>query len=65
MLGSEDPFQLDTISVSSQTTCSIETEFIPKFEGQLDHTNLSPTFVFSGHHDYELFLLQKEIDVPC
>ena len=61
---SEDPFQLDSISVSSQATCSIETEFIPEFEGQLDHTNLSPTDVFSGQHDYELFLLQKEIDAP-
>ena len=30
----------------------------------MDHTNLSPTDVFSGHHDYELFLLQKEIDAP-
>ena len=28
----------------------------------MDHTNLSPTDVFSGHYDYELFLLQKEID---
>ena len=30
----------------------------------MDHTNLSPTYVFSGHHDYELLLLQKEIDAP-
>ena len=30
----------------------------------MDHTDLSPTDVFSGHHDYELFLLQKEIDAP-
>ena len=33
-------------------------------KGKQDHTNLSPTDVFSGHHDYELFLLQKEIDAP-
>ena len=51
--GSEDPLQLDSITVSSQATCSIETE-----------TNLSPRDVFSGHHDYEMFLLQQEIDVP-
>ena len=51
ILESEDLLQLDSISVSSQATCSIETE-----------TNLSPTDVFSGHHDYEMFLLQKEID---
>ena len=30
----------------------------------LDDTNLSPTNVFSGHHDYEMFLLQKGIDAP-
>ena len=30
----------------------------------MDHTNLSPTDVFSGHYDYELFLLQKKIDAP-
>ena len=53
ILESEDLLQLDSISVSSQATCSIETE-----------TNLSPTDVFSGHHDYEMFLLQKEIDGP-
>ena len=64
ILDSEDLHQLGSISVSSQTTCSIETEFLPEFEGQLGHTNNSPTDVFSGHHDYELFLLQKEIDAP-
>ena len=64
ILDSEDLLQLDSISVSSQATCSIETEFLPQFDEQLDHTNLSPTAVFSGHHDYELFLLQKEIDAP-
>ena len=53
ILESEDLLQLDSISVSSQATCSIETE-----------TNLSPTDVFSGHHDYEMFILQKEIDAP-
>ena len=64
ILESEDLLQLDSISVSSQATCSIEAEFLPEFEKQLDHTNLSPTDVFSGHYDYELFLLHKEIDAP-
>ena len=64
ILDSEDILQLDSISVSSQATCSIETEFLSEFEGHLDHTNLSPTDVFSGHHDYELSLLQKEINTP-
>ena len=49
----------DTSSVDS-----VEIEFLPKSEGQLDHANLSPTDVSSGHHDYELFLLQKVIDAP-
>ena len=43
---------------------SVEIEFLPESEGQQDHTNLSPTDVFSGHNYYELFLLQKEIDAP-
>ena len=30
----------------------------------MDLANLSPTDVFHEHHDYELFLLQKEIDAP-
>ena len=43
---------------------SVEIELLPESEGQLDHTKLSPTDVFSEHHDYELFLLQKEFDAP-
>ena len=43
---------------------SVEIEFLPESEGQLDHTNFTPTDVFSEHHDYELFLLQKEFDAP-
>ena len=61
ILDSEDLLQSDSISVSSQATCNIETEFLSEFKGQLDDTNLSPTDVFSGHHDYEMFLLQKKI----
>ena len=64
ILDSEDLLQLDSISVLYQATCSIETEFLPEFEGQFDDTNLSPTYVFSEPHDYEMFLLQKEIDAP-
>ena len=61
--------QLDSPSLSSElqetsSDDSVEIEFLPESEGKLDHTNLSPTDVFSGQHDYELFLLQKEIDVP-
>ena len=60
---------LDSLSLSSelQDTSSVENveiEFLPESEGHQDHTNLSPTDVFSEHHDYELFSLQKEIDAP-
>ena len=60
----EDLLQLDSTSVSSQDTSSIEIEFLPEFEGQLEHANLSPADIFLEHHDYELFLLQKDIDAP-
>ena len=54
---------MDSPSISSElqdnaSVDSVEIEFHPESEGKLDHTNLSPTDVFSGHHDYELFLLQ-------
>ena len=43
---------------------SVEIEFLPESEGQLDHTKHSPTDVYSEHLDYELFLLQNVIDAP-
>ena len=60
---------LDSPSPSSElqdtsSANSVEIEFLPQSEGQQDHINLSQTDVFSGHHDYELSLLQKEIDAP-
>ena len=48
ILDSEDLLQLDSISISSQATCNIETEFLPEFKGQLDDINLSPTDVSLG-----------------
>ena len=54
---SSDPQDISSVE-------NVEIEFLPESEGQQDHTNLSPTYVFSGHHDYELFLLQKEVDAP-
>ena len=60
---------LDSPSLSSElqdnsSVDSVEIEFLPESEGQLDHTKHSPTDVFSEHHEYELFLLQKELDAP-
>ena len=43
---------------------SDDEEFLPESEGQLDHTKHSPRDLYSEHHDYELFLLQKEFDAP-
>ena len=60
---------LDSPSLSSElqdnsSVVSVEIEFYPESEEQLDHTKFSPTDVFSEHHDYDLFLLQNEIDAP-
>ena len=60
---------LDSPSLSSapqhnSSVDSVEIELLPESEGKLDHTYHSPTDVFSEHHEYELFLLQKELDVP-
>ena len=60
----EDLLQLDSTSASSQDTSTIEIEFVSESERQLDNANLSPTDLFFEHYDYELFLLQKEIDAP-
>ena len=49
--------------VNSSVDC-VEIEFLAESEGQLGHANHSPTDVFHEDHDYELFLLQKEIDAP-
>ena len=65
-----DPLlHLDSPSLSPEQQCnssvdSVEIEFLPESEGQLDHTKHSQTDLFSEHHDYELFLLQKEFDAP-
>ena len=50
---------MDSTSVSSQDTSSIEIEFVSESEGQLENANLLPTNVFSKQHDNELF---QEID---
>ena len=61
--------RLDSPSLSSElpdnpSVVSVEIEFLPESEGQSDHINISPTDVFYAHHEYELFLLQKEFDAP-
>ena len=60
---------LDSPSLSSElqdnsSVDSVEIELLPESEEQLDHTKLSPTDVFSAHHEYELFVLQNETDEP-
>ena len=49
----------DTSSVES-----VEIEFVPDFEEHLESNKFSPTDVFSAQLDYELFLLNQEIDTP-
>ena len=58
--------QLDSTSPSFQLqdTSSVEVEFVSESEGHLKHANLSQTDIFLEHHDYELFLLNQEIDAP-
>ena len=56
--------QLDSTRLSAQDTSSVEIEFVSEFEEQLDDGNLSQTDVFLEYHDYELFLLNQEIDAP-
>ena len=60
---------LDSPSLSSEpqdnsSVDSVEIELHPESEGKLDHTYHSPTDVFFEHHEYELFLLQKELYAP-
>ena len=60
---------LDSPSLSSKpqdnsSVDSVEIELLPESEGKLDHTYHSPADVFSEHHEYELLLLQKELDAP-
>ena len=60
---------LDSPSLSSelQDTSSVETveiEFVPDFEEPLESNKFSPIDVFSVQHDYDLFLVNQEIDTP-
>ena len=52
---SSDPQDISSVE-------NVEIEFLPEFEVQLDYANLSLTDVFLGPHDYDLFLLNQEID---
>ena len=60
---------LDSPSLSSglQDTSSVESveiKFVPGFEEPLESNKFSPTDIFSVQHDYDLFLLNQEIDTP-
>ena len=61
---SQDLLQLDSTNVSSQDTSNNEIDFVSESEGQFDNANLSPTDVFSKQHNYDLSLLNQEIDTP-
>ena len=60
----EDLLQLDSTHVSSQDTSSIKIEFVSDPEDPLESNKFSPTDVLSIQHDYDLSLLNQEIDTP-
>ena len=43
---------------------SVEIQFVSDFDEPLESHRFSPTDVFSVQHDYDLFLLNQEIDTP-
>ena len=58
---------LDSPSLSPElqdtSSCiSVKIEFVPAFEEPLESINVLPTDVFSVQHDYDLFLLNQEIN---
>ena len=55
---------MDSTSVSSQDTSSIEIEFVSDPEEPLESNKSSPNDVFSIQHDYDLSVLNEEIDTP-
>ena len=59
-----DPPSHSSDPQESSSVENVEIEFLPEFEVQVDYANLSPTDVFLGHRDYDLFLLNQEIDTP-
>ena len=62
-------FHLDSPSLSSElpntsSVESVEIEFVCDLEEPLECNKSSPTDVFSVQYDYDLFLLNQEIDTP-
>ena len=58
-------FDSPSISSELQDTSSVESveiKFVPDFEEPLESNKFSPTGVFSVQHNYDLFLLNQEVD---
>ena len=60
---------MDSPSLSSElqdasSVESVEIEFVPDSREPLESSKYSSTDVFSVQHDYDLFLLNQEIDIP-
>ena len=55
--------QVDSTSLSSQDTSSVQIGFVPESEGQL-YNYITSTDVFLENDDDELFLLKQEINTP-
>ena len=60
----EDLLQLDSTSVLCQDTSSFDIEFVSDPEEALKSNKSSPTDVLNIQHDYDLSLLNQEIDTP-
>ena len=58
--GFSQPFLSELQDTSSVE--SVEIEFVPVFEEPLESNKFSPTDIFSVQHDYDLFLLNQEVD---
>ena len=54
---------LDSLSLSSELEDTSSVESV-EIEEPLENNNFLPTDVFSVQHDYDLFLLNQEIDTP-
>ena len=49
---------------TTQVLIVLKLSFFLNQKEKFDHTYHSPTDILSEHHEYELFLLQNEIDAP-
>ena len=59
-----DPPSHSSDSQDISSVENVEIEFIHESEEPVENNKPSPKYVFSSYHDYDLFLLDQEIDTP-